>query len=168
MSRLIDKKDRRLLYELSEDARQSNTQLSKKVGLSKNAIKYRIERLIRMGVIKKFSVLVDIGALNMETYSLMIKLNSEIYSDSLILDYFRKHPFSDWVAVLSGEWDILVEFITFDLTHLQNSIQKIVCDMGEKIHSYEVHITNKPLRIKRLVREIYKDFGPKQKIMVKK
>ena len=47
----LDKKDKKLLYYLSKNARMSNTQLSNKIGLSKNSVKYRVERLLKEGII---------------------------------------------------------------------------------------------------------------------
>ena len=38
----LDVKDRKIIYHLSNNARISDTQLSKQVALSKNAVKYRI------------------------------------------------------------------------------------------------------------------------------
>ena len=41
----IDVKDRKILYELDTNSRQSIPQISKKVNLHKNAVHYRIKRL---------------------------------------------------------------------------------------------------------------------------
>lgn len=50
----VDLKDRKILYELDLDARQSLTQLGKKVGLKKDVISYRIKGLQDEGIIKNF------------------------------------------------------------------------------------------------------------------
>jgi len=42
----LDVRDRKILVELDEDARQSNNQIGKKVGLSKEVVKYRIDKMI--------------------------------------------------------------------------------------------------------------------------
>jgi len=52
MSQLLDKKDGKLLYFLSQNARLSQTQLAKKIGLSKNGVKYRVGRLLKEKIIK--------------------------------------------------------------------------------------------------------------------
>jgi Lrp/AsnC family leucine-responsive transcriptional regulator len=41
----LDFKDRKILYELDLNCRQSNAQIGKKVGLSKEVVKYRIKRM---------------------------------------------------------------------------------------------------------------------------
>ena len=50
----IDLKDRKILYELDLDCRQSNTQIGKKVGLTRDVVAYRIKRMEEEGVITNF------------------------------------------------------------------------------------------------------------------
>ena len=44
MTLKIDLKDRKILYELDLNSRQSNSTLGKKVGLSKDIVNYRIKK----------------------------------------------------------------------------------------------------------------------------
>ncbi len=41
----IDLKDRKILYELDLDCRQSNNQIGKKVGLRRDVVAYRIKKI---------------------------------------------------------------------------------------------------------------------------
>src|SRR3989344_4581282 len=50
----LDLKDKKILFELDFDARMPFSKLSKKVGLSKRSVEYRVKRLAEAGVIKKF------------------------------------------------------------------------------------------------------------------
>ncbi|MFO7677029.1 MAG: AsnC family protein, partial [Thermoplasmatota archaeon] len=40
----LDLKDRKILYELDLDCRQSNSQIGKKVGLGRDVVSYRINK----------------------------------------------------------------------------------------------------------------------------
>jgi len=51
---ILDIKDRKILYELDLNARQSLTQIGKKVGLKKDVVSYRINKLQEEGIIKNF------------------------------------------------------------------------------------------------------------------
>ena len=51
----IDLKDRKILYHLDLDARQSLTQVGKKVGLKKDVVAYRVQRMQKDGIIKNLS-----------------------------------------------------------------------------------------------------------------
>src|SRR3989344_6493362 len=111
MTENLDLKDKKLLWALSQDARLSRSQLAKQLGLSKNAVTYRIERLQREGIIEKFIAIINIGALRLDTFCLLLKFNEDIYGNPDILTYFKEQPFINWAVVLSGDWDFFVEFV---------------------------------------------------------
>jgi DNA-binding Lrp family transcriptional regulator len=155
MSEIIDKKDLRLIYHLSDNARQSQTQLAKKVGLSKNAIKYRIERLKKTGVIKNFSATVNLGSLGLTTYTMLLRFNEDIYKDKSIINFFKEHGFVDWSASLSGQWDLFVEFVSRDYVHFENTISEIISFFGDKLNSYRVFFSRDTLRVEHLIHDLY-------------
>jgi len=55
----VDPVDLKILELMRPNARISLTSMSKKLGLSKSAIKHRVDRLVQLGVIKAFFTLVD-------------------------------------------------------------------------------------------------------------
>lgn len=55
----IDQIDRRILRELSKDARQTNLKLAERVGLSPSACLRRVQELERTGVITGYRVVID-------------------------------------------------------------------------------------------------------------
>jgi DNA-binding Lrp family transcriptional regulator len=68
----IDVKDRKILYELDLDARQSLTQIGKKVGLKKDVVSYRIKRMQDEGIIKNFWTAIDTFRLGYQVYRIYI------------------------------------------------------------------------------------------------
>ena len=55
----LDLKDRKILYELDKNSRQSNSEIAKKVGLNKNTVNYKIKRMISEGVISGYYATID-------------------------------------------------------------------------------------------------------------
>ena len=55
----VDAKDRAILRVLQDDARTSQAEVGRQVGLSAAAVNERIRRLERDGVIRRFTVLID-------------------------------------------------------------------------------------------------------------
>ncbi len=55
----LDNIDKKLLEELAEDGRLSYDDLAEKVGLSRVAVKDRIQNLKEKGVIEKFTVVIN-------------------------------------------------------------------------------------------------------------
>jgi len=55
----LDLKDRKILYQLDLNCRQSNTQIGKKVGLSKQVVDYRIKRMEKEEIISGYWTEID-------------------------------------------------------------------------------------------------------------
>ena len=72
----LDLKDKKILTSLALNSRIPLTKLSKKVGLSRDAVKYRIDNYEKNGLIQGYRTLVDISKFNYDNYHLFIKLNN--------------------------------------------------------------------------------------------
>jgi Lrp/AsnC family transcriptional regulator, leucine-responsive regulatory protein len=153
----LDVKDRKLLYHLSQNARMSDTQLSKKVGLSKNGVKYRIARLQKEGIINHFATTVDPGKLNMYTYSIILSFNEDVYEKREIIDFFANHDRAIWVITLSGQWDIVAEFIVDAYYQVMNIVDHLIERFGAVINTYKIFSSNKILRDEHLIECLYED-----------
>ena len=85
----IDLKDRKILYHLDLDCRQSNTQIGKKVGLKRDVVGYRINRLQDEGVIQNFWTVIDTFQLGYNVFRIYINfqyITSNIKEE--IINYF--------------------------------------------------------------------------------
>jgi len=103
----IDIKDRRILYELDLNCRQSNNQIGKKVGLGRDVVAYRIDRLIKQGIIKNFYSIIDSFRLGYDVFRIYINFHyvtPEIKKE--IIDYFIDYKYSWVVASIKSEIDL--------------------------------------------------------------
>lgn len=103
----IDIKDRRILYELDLNCRQSNSQIGKKVGLGRDVVAYRIDRLIKQGIIKNFYSIIDTFRLGYNVFRLYINFHyvtPEIKKE--IIDYFVDYNYSWVVFSVKSEIDL--------------------------------------------------------------
>jgi len=155
MTKNLDIKDKKLIYHLSINARESHTQLAKKVGLSKNSIKYRIQRLQQEGIIKHFSTVVNLGTLDITTFTILLKFNDDIYENKSIINYFKEHEFADWVTTLSGEWDIFAEFVAKDINHLYQLIREITNNFNKTLNTYQVFLSRDTIKVEHLIEDFY-------------
>jgi DNA-binding Lrp family transcriptional regulator len=64
----IDLKDRKILYELDIDSRQSFRSIGKKIGLSKDVVASRVKRLQEKGIIKNFFTVIDSSKLGYTSF----------------------------------------------------------------------------------------------------
>ena len=108
----LDFKDRKLLYELDCNSRQTIQQLAKKIGLSKDAIKYRINQLIKEGIIKSFNAVIDTGKLGFISFRLLLKFyNLSPSKENEILNFLLKNKNLIWLVQAEGSWDMNTWFL---------------------------------------------------------
>lgn len=103
----LDIKDRKILYELDLNCRQSNSQIGKKVGLGRDVVGYRIDKLIKQGVITNFYSVIDTFRLGYNVFRLYINFHyvtPEIKKE--IIDYFVDYKYSWVVVTVKSEIDL--------------------------------------------------------------
>lgn len=64
----LDVKDRKILYQLNLNCRQSNTQIGKRVGLSKQVVDYRIKKMEVEGIIYGYQTVINSFKLGYDVY----------------------------------------------------------------------------------------------------
>src|SRR3989338_4309993 len=105
----LDVKDRKILEQLDLNARQSNSQIAKKVRLSKDVVNYRIKQLEKNGIIKGYYSVLDIAKLGYVTYKLMLTFqNTTSEIEKEIIDYFIKSPHVGWLVSCDGYYNLMV------------------------------------------------------------
>ena len=105
----LDVKDRKILYELDIDARQSFSQLGKKVGLHKDVVAYRVKKLQEKGIIKNFYTMIDASRLGYLSCRFFMKFQyDDIDKEKEIINYFVSQPNTWWVPSIEGQFDLAV------------------------------------------------------------
>ena len=103
----IDLKDRKILYELDLNCRQSNAQIGKKVRLGRDVVAYRIKKLEDEGVIKNFFTDIDTFRLGYNVFRIYI--NFQYVTQKIkeeIIKYFVDYKDSWVVVTIKGEIDL--------------------------------------------------------------
>lgn len=106
----LDLKDRKILYQLDLNCRQSNAQIGKKVGLSRKVVDYRIKRMDEEGIITGFWTAINtfkLGYYVFRIYINFIDVSSKIKKD--IVDYFVKNK-NAW-AVLTSKGPVELDIV---------------------------------------------------------
>jgi DNA-binding Lrp family transcriptional regulator len=88
----IDLKDKKILYQLDLNCRQSNNQIGRKVGLSKEVVNYRIKRMQDNGIIGCFWT--AINSLKLGYYAFRIYINFLDVSPDIkneIINYLKNY-----------------------------------------------------------------------------
>jgi len=140
----IDLKDRRILYELDYNSRESLTQIGKKVGLKKDVVSYRIKKLQDEGVIQCFYTVIDaykLGYTLFRYYIIFQYVNSEIRKK--IIEYFKNYKNICTVGEALGKYDLIVVAWVNDISEVYQFWSKALDKFGDyfedKLFSVYVH-----------------------------
>lgn len=109
----IDSKDRRILQALNTNSRSSYRDMSKQLGINEDTIRYRVFRLLRRGVIRRFTIAAQIKGGCLTAFFARYRFDTRTLSD--IFPAIRRHDMSEieempainstpMVTILSGSY----------------------------------------------------------------
>ena len=146
----LDLKDRKILYELDLNCRQSNAQIGKKVGLGRDVVAYRINRMQEEGIIKNYYALIDTFKLGYHMFRIYINfqyVTSKIKEE--IIQYFVDNKDSLAVFSLKNEIDLDVVVWINDIFKFYQFWEKTL-DLYENYFSkYAISILTKGIVYKK-------------------
>lgn len=139
----IDLKDRKILYQLDLDCRQSNSQIGKKVGLGRDVVGYRINKMREEGIIENFWTVIDTFKLGYNVFRIYFDFQGiSIDEKKELIDLFVEYPNSWAVSTVTGPISFgaviwvrnIYEFYGF----LDNVLDKFGKFISKKIVSFYV------------------------------
>jgi Lrp/AsnC family leucine-responsive transcriptional regulator len=101
----IDRLDREILAILMDDARMSWQTLGDRVHLSPNAVAERVRRLMRRGIIRRFTIDIDQRALGRD---LMAVIDARITADDDFDEAVRARDDVVWASHVTGVPDVKI------------------------------------------------------------
>ena len=148
----IDLLDRKILYALDSNARQSHTRIAKKLHVNRNVISYRIAALKEKGIIKGTFLERNnqrLGFLNMR---LFIKFSNADYAaiQGYIADIGKDGRIM-WLASVLGKWDL-------DMVYMVRSIAEFNALFERMMEKYNTIIDHTQLAILTKVKQYPKDY----------
>lgn len=103
----LDLKDKKILYQLDLDSRQPNSEIAKKVQLSKDVVNYRIKRLESSGFIKGYYTVIDFSRLGYFSVRVYLKfLDATPSKEKEIIDFLINNKKVFFVGEAEGPIDI--------------------------------------------------------------
>jgi Lrp/AsnC family leucine-responsive transcriptional regulator len=146
----IDLKDRKILYQLDLNCRQSNNQIGRKVGLSKEVVNYRIKRMQDKGIIKCFWT--SINSLRLGYYAFRIYMNFLDVSPDIkneIIRYFKNYRNVWTLQSAKGPVDLSAVIWANDVYNFNIFWNKTLDRYGNFFEKYSVSILTQANCLKR-------------------
>ena len=137
----IDLKDRKILYELDLNSRQSNTHIGKKVGLKKDVVAYRINKMQDEKIIKNYYAFIDTFRLGYHMFRIYLNfqyVNPKIKEE--IITYFIKYKNSLAVHSLKTEIDLDVVVWVRDIFEFYQFWEKTLDLYEDYFSNYSISI----------------------------
>ncbi|RSN74202.1 Lrp/AsnC family transcriptional regulator [Candidatus Methanodesulfokora washburnensis] len=129
--RFIDEKDMEILKMLKKDARIPLTEISRIVGISDVAVKKRISKLEKRGVIRGYTALIDPSLLGYNSVSLT-GIDTMPESIFKVIDILKKKDYINTIYVTTGDHMIIVEIWAKDNQEMSDILKEIESIEGVK------------------------------------
>jgi len=121
----IDHIDRQIIALLREDARRSFQDIGGRVSLSAPAVKRRVDRLVRDGVITGFTTLIDPRRFGWQTQAIVELETEGRFSGTDILAAIRKHPEVFAAYTVAGQSSAILIVRAQDTVHLEAVLERV-------------------------------------------
>lgn len=139
-----DKTDLNILEMLCDNCRLSSYDIAARLGISSNTVRYRIKQLVSAGVIRRFSVLVDLNALDYHLYSIGVVVKSlNERNERKLAEFVRGHRFIIRAVKVLGHWDLMFAIVADTIKNFHKTVKEITDEFADIIVNYESLIAYK-------------------------
>lgn len=110
----LDKINRRILFELDQNARISERKLAKIVGRSKESVRYRIQQMTHAGIIQRFTTWIDPTKLGYHSAKVYVTLANIPEKKKEFIEYVKNEKRVLWLGIAEGTWNAGMTFFVKD------------------------------------------------------
>ena len=108
VSKGLDALDRKILFELDCNSRQSHSELARKVRQGRDRVEDRVERLVDQGYIRSFNAVINLYKMGLTIYKTYFRLKNDRKRVQEFRAFLNSSPFVYRVASYDGSWDLNV------------------------------------------------------------
>lgn len=138
----LDLMDRKILYELDKNSRQSYKQIAKKIRSSAEVVRYRIRRLEKNNIIDYYMAIIDpekLGYYHYESYFRFQNMDDE--KEKEFIAFLKKQNNILWLSSCSGHYDLVFSIIAKDNLEFNEIIEKVTEKYGKYIFKKNIQAT---------------------------
>ncbi|MDO8553864.1 MAG: Lrp/AsnC family transcriptional regulator [Candidatus Micrarchaeota archaeon] len=134
----LDMTDMKILASLYNDARATTVDMAQQVGLTPDAVNYRMKRLTKEGFILGYTAWFDAKKLGFEYYKILISFRGMTQEkEKKFLDFCLEHNNVIFLNKCIGSWDIEVDIIVENTLELHRFITEIKTKFGHIIGNHK-------------------------------
>ncbi|MBU0727669.1 winged helix-turn-helix transcriptional regulator [Patescibacteria group bacterium] len=135
----LDSKDKKILELINNHARLSIAQISRKTGIQRDSVLYRIKKMEKQKVIRFFHTVLNPSILGYPIYTFVnfVLHNLTEEKERSFLGFLKAYPEVVYVAKTTGKWDFTINIAAKNLKHFDEVITKIRMKFSKIIKDYE-------------------------------
>jgi Lrp/AsnC family leucine-responsive transcriptional regulator len=134
----LDEKDVEILSVLSRNAKMTAIEVGKKVAMSPNAVRMRIQKLEAAKVIQGYKAIFQPSIIGIQNYEVLFTTEGLTAEKEMEMDmYCRSNPYVTLFISSVGRWDINLSVDVKDQQHLQDTLTGIRDRFGLIIKDFE-------------------------------
>jgi len=137
----LDKFDRKIIKELDENARKPLSEISKKVGLSRDAIRNRIQKLVDKKIILAFKPIFNPPNFGypIVNYVCISLYNPTEEQEKEFVKFLKNNKYVTYIASLIGKWDYILDIMAESQGHFDRIMKDIRHKFPNLIKDYEIY-----------------------------
>jgi Lrp/AsnC family leucine-responsive transcriptional regulator len=122
----LDETDEKIMGYLFDDSRMKTVDIASRIGISSDAVQYRIRRLLERGLISFFGAYYDPLAIGYTRYKVLLWLQHTVRErETQLIRYCENHPNSTYLNRLVGSWDLEVDLDARDTRELHGIVKDL-------------------------------------------
>jgi len=138
----IDKKDKKIIRELVKNSRTTLSTIAKRVSLSQEVVNYRINKLVKRGIIVNFYSVININKFGFNRFRVLFQLNPiEDQRKQEFSEYLLQHNSVFWVLEIKGKYDFLVGIAAKNYQEFDDIFSDMTAKFHDLINDTDISIT---------------------------
>lgn len=155
----IDRLDSELLKRLNANARAGVAELAGQLGVSRNTVLARLQRLEKAGILKGFTPVIDLEAAGLPVQA-FVGLELDQRQLAQVIAGLSEIPQVLEVTTQAGREDLLVKVAAATLADLQQAVARMIEIRGVRHSNTTLSVSNPlPYRVQPLLEHLTSDAG---------
>lgn len=135
----LDAYDKKILETLLINSREQISTIGKKIRLRRENVNYKINRLVKEGLIKEFNTIINEKRLGLSHYVIFLELiNLQEDSEHNILQYLKENKFMSWIGTSAGKWSLIFDIVISENIELDKILNEFLIKFGKFIDNYVI------------------------------
>lgn len=134
----MDRVDEKILVELIDNSRQTISQIAKQVQVSRDVAQYRLQQLVKKGIISDF--ITKINHMNLGYISALFFVSIKVEKEEEFIEFVSGLDFVSWAGTHMGFWSLGMAIYGKNVAEIEERFQSIFLKYKDYISNHQFYI----------------------------